>query len=99
MKIAASSTANAAVPRLTAYDKLVQSILRQFEKIKKKKCKDQQQKCEYLINNIAHEMRKSSADDHLFHATAIWVLINLIRLYPDQTRQIMLTAGIPGTSS
>ena len=82
-------------PKLQPGDKRIHMILRDLEKIKNSKPKKQVKRCNHLIYYIAHTLRKAE-DDHLLHSTAIWVLINIFRLYPEATKPVMLESGIPG---
>jgi hypothetical protein len=83
------------VPRLDAGNKRVHSILRDLEKIRNSKKSKQVKRCDFLIHYIAQSLRKCP-EDHLLHTTAIWVLITIFRLFPVQTKDIMISAGIPG---
>jgi hypothetical protein len=82
-------------PDLSTGDKRVYIILRDLEKIKLSKRKKQLKRCQNLIFYIANALRKAE-HDHLLHATAIWALINVFRIYPQDTKPTMLEAGVPG---
>lgn len=87
-----------ALPRLAsspANDKRVHSILRDLEKIKNSKLSKKLKRCEHLIYYITGSLRKYP-DDHLLQTTSIWVLINIFRLLPDETKNVMIEAGVPG---
>lgn len=84
------------LPRLAVGDKVVGILLKDLELVKKSRGSKRIEKAEYLINYIAHELRKSKSSDHLLQTTSIWVLINLFRLEPEETRPLMLSSGVPG---
>ncbi len=84
-------------PKLTTDNKIVQIILRDFEKVKKLKNNIDQliKGTEILVHFIVTSIRRKTTD-HLLQTTTIWVLINVLRLQPTVIRQIMLSAGVPG---
>ena len=84
-------------PVLTTGHKIVQILLRDLEKARKCTSKPEKllARCEDLIFFVVSEMRKSLGD-HLLQTTTVWVLINILRLEPILTRQIMITNGVPG---
>ncbi len=75
-------------------DKKVNIILRDLEKIKNSKPNRKLKRCEHLIFYIVHSLRKAG-DDHLLHTTVIWVLVTIFRIFPDDTKSVMLEAGVP----
>ena len=83
-----------APPRLESGDKKVHTILRDLEKIKNSKPSKKLKRCEHLIYFIVHSLRKAPGD-HLLHSTAIWVLVTVFRIFPEETKPIMLEAGVP----
>lgn len=98
MKLASLRAPHPAMPTLSTgkgKDKRVYAILRDLDKIKTSKRKKQIKRCELLIHYIAQTLRKS-IDDHLFHTTSIWVLITIFRLFPVETKEMMIASGIPG---
>ena len=84
------------LPRIAMGDKVVGIILTDLESIKKSRGQRQLEKSQYLIHYISQQLRKSQASDNLLQTTAIWALINIFRINPEETRSIMLQAGIPG---
>ncbi len=84
------------LPRIAVGDKVVGIILTDLESLKRSKGIRQIEKSQYLINYIAQELRRCSSSDHLLQTTSIWVLINIFRLLPEDSRSFMLTSGIPG---
>lgn len=97
MDLSALRAPHPAMPTLTgkSKDKRVYAMLRDLDKIKTSKKKKQVKRCELLINYIAQCLRKCT-DDHLLHTTSIWVLITIFRLFPVETKEMMIEAGIPG---
>jgi hypothetical protein len=95
MELASLRAPRPVPPRLSAGDKRVHIILRDLEKIKYTKPRKQLKRCHNLIFYITQVLRKAE-HDHLLHSTAIWVLINIFRLFPEGTKQVMLEAGVPG---
>jgi hypothetical protein len=77
-------------------DKVVRSLLQSMDHILEKNCQHRSKKCNALIHDVAHELRKSSSSDHLLQTTAIWVLINIYKLNHYEIYNMMLSAGIPG---
>lgn len=85
-------------PRLTGHredSKHIYTISRDLEKIKNSKPSKKLKRCEHLIYDIVHGLRRNP-DDTLLHATAIFALVTIFRIYPDETKQVMLEAGVPG---
>lgn len=84
-------------PKLEAAvgDRKVHIILRDLEKIKNSKPSKKLKRCEHLIYFIVHSLRKAK-EDHLLHSTSIWVLVTIFRIFPDETKPIMMDAGVPG---
>lgn len=83
-------------PNLSSGDKRVQGFLRDLEKIKwTAKPRKKLKRCEDLIYHIAQAIRKTDSD-HLLYTTCIWCLITIFRLFPDLTKDYMLSSGIPG---
>lgn len=84
------------LPRIAVGDKVVGIILTDLENVKHSRGRRQMEKCQCFINYIAQALRKSREGDHLLQTTAIWALINVFRINPEETRYFMLQAGIPG---
>jgi hypothetical protein len=84
------------LPRIAAGDRVVAIILTDLETIKKAKGKKKLENSQYLIHYISQQLRKSTAADSLLQTTAIWALINIFRSNPEDTRPILIQAGIPG---
>ncbi len=80
-------------PQLSIADKRVQNILRDLEKIKYSKPNKQFKKCESLIYYIVQSLRRAESD-HLLHTAAVWALINIFRLFPENSKEFMLSAGV-----
>lgn len=80
-------------PNLSVADKRVQSILRDLEEIKYSKPGKQFKKCESLIYYIVQSLRRAESD-HLLHTSAIFALINIFRLFPQNSKDTMLSAGV-----
>lgn len=78
----------------TAGDKVVDSMLKQYEKVKNGKTN--QHKIDALINFIAIELRKAAFNDHLLQTTSIWILLNIYTIDSKNSRSMMLKAGVPG---
>lgn len=69
-------------------------MLKDLEKIQSIKPPKQLMMCEALIFNIVFTLRKAN-DDHLLQTTAVWVLINLLRVDVEICRKAMLDSGVP----
>ena len=83
-------------PKLSAGDQKVQGFLRDLEKIKtSKRPRKQLKRSEDLIHRIVHAVRRTDAD-HLLYTTSIWVLISVFRMFPEEIKEIMIAAGVPG---
>lgn len=83
-------------PQLTRGDRKVQSLLRDLEKIKtSKRFHKQLKRSDALIHNVVQILRKADSDA-LLYTTSIWILVILFRLIPDNIKEIMLSAGVPG---
>lgn len=83
-------------PQLGIDDKKVQSLLRDFEKIKtSKRQRKKLKRCDLLIHSIVQILRKANSD-HLLYTTCIWILVSIFRLFPDEMKELMLAAGVPG---
>lgn len=84
-------------PSLTEGNKTVQLILHDLDKAKK--CSSNPAKlrsrCEDIVFLAVSVMRKSIGD-HLLQTTVVWALINILRLDPTISKNIMLLNGVPG---
>jgi len=83
-------------PRLHAGNKVVNSILRDLEKIQRSRPHKRPKRIETLIYNITQYLRKGNENDHLLQTTSIWVLIHTYRVEPELSKAIMIRTGIPG---
>lgn len=83
-------------PKLSTGDRKVQVFLRDLEKIKScKRPRKQIKRCEDIIYRVVQALRRQDSD-HLLYTTCIWTLISVFRMFPEETKEIMLVAGVPG---
>jgi len=75
-------------------EKGTRAVLKDLEKVQKCRPPKQLMLAESLVFNIVFTLRKSF-DDHLLQTTAIWVLINLLRIEIELVRKAMIDAGVP----
>jgi hypothetical protein len=96
MELAGLKAPRPVPPKLSAGDRKVQAFLRDLEKIKNsKRPRKQLKRCEDLIYRIVQTLRKTESD-HLLYTTCIWTLINIFRMFPEPTKEMMLAMGVPG---
>ena len=83
-------------PRLHMGNKLVSEILRNLEKAQRSKVEKRPQRIEKLVHMITYQLKRAHAGDHLLQTTSIWALINVYRLEPEVSKEIMMFLGVPG---
>ncbi len=82
-------------PGLISGDNLVRKFLKDLEKINRTKEQPKKlHRCEELILSIVSSLRKKQPD-HLRQTTAIWILMNILKIDTLVTRGMMISAGVP----
>ena len=76
-------------------DKAVRRILKTLNKLRSSKAADRIKKCEELTRFITKTMKDRMHDD-LLQTTALWSLLNLLRMNTKSIQPIMLRCGVPG---
>lgn len=94
MELSSLRAPRPAFPKATSVtDKRVQSILRDLEGIRYCRPYKQWRKSEQLIYSVVQSLRKAESD-HLLYTTAVWALVNIFRLFPEQSKEFMLSVGV-----
>eukprot|EP01041_Mallomonas_annulata_P004735 gene4735-9404_t len=82
------------IPNLIVGDQIVRKILKDLEKVQKSKDSKRLNRCGELIMFIVSSLRKKN-NDHLHQTTAVWALMNILKIDTQNTRPMMLESGVP----